>query len=190
MGGKVPGVNGGERDIAEKTRRGKMRAMTVEQAESQLLTVEDYLAGEEANETKHEYVGGMVYAMAGGVNRHHAIASNVLGLLHGQVRGKPGRPFNSDTKVRVQYPTHTRFYYPDAMVVCGEWPPEQHFQDTPTLLVEVASPSTRARMSWKSGTLTRRSPPCGFTSSWNKTGRRRWCGAGATRASRVRFTKG
>jgi len=26
--------------------------------------------------------------------------------------------FNSDTKVRIQLPTHNRFYYPDAMVVC------------------------------------------------------------------------
>jgi Uma2 family endonuclease len=117
--------------------------MTAERADSQLVTVDDYLAGEEKTEVKHEYIGGVVYAMAGGKNAHHEIASNVLGILHAQLRGKPCRPYNSDTKVRVQYPTHTRFYYPDVMVVCSRNAPELQYQDHPVVIVEVASESTR-----------------------------------------------
>lgn len=33
------------------------------------------------------------------------------------LRGKSCRPYNSDTRIRIEYPDHTRFYYPDAMVV-------------------------------------------------------------------------
>src|SRR5437868_14730218 len=87
-----------------------------------LMSVEQYLAGELHSPIKHEYLGGMVYAMAGARNAHNLIASNLLGTLHADLRGKPCRPFNSDTKVRVQLPTHVRFYYPEVAVVCRQNP--------------------------------------------------------------------
>lgn len=55
---------------------------------------------------KHEYVGGVVYAMAVRNSSHNIIATNILVLLHGKLRGKKCRPFNSDTKIRVRLPTH------------------------------------------------------------------------------------
>lgn len=117
--------------------------MTVERAETQLMSVEDYLAWEERQEEKHEYVGGMVYAMAGGTPAHAAIAANILAALGGQLRGKPCRPYTSDLRVRIQYPTHTRLYFPDVTVACTPAPAQSMFHDHPTLLVEVASDSTR-----------------------------------------------
>jgi Uma2 family endonuclease len=50
---------------------------------------------------------------------------------------------NSDSKVRIQTRTQTRFYYPDAAVVCGENLLDGVFQDKPTLIVEVLSDTTR-----------------------------------------------
>lgn len=79
------------------------------------ITVSDYLAGEELSDTKHEYLGGTVHAMADTTIRHNNIAGNCLGFVHGQLRGKPCQPYNSDTKVRTELPNHTRFYYPDTM---------------------------------------------------------------------------
>ena len=116
--------------------------MTAEPVERAFVSIEDYLAGEVSALCKHEYLGGVVYAMAGGSNAHSAIAANVLGSLHAQLRGKRCRPFNSDAKVRIQLPTHTRFYYPDVMIVCQPGPPEAQFQDAPVVIVEVASEST------------------------------------------------
>ena len=107
------------------------------------ISVSDYLAGEELSETKHEYLGGTVHAMAGASNQHNAIAVNALGFLLAKLRGKSCRPFNSDTKVRIEYPDHTRFYYPDALVVCHSNPSADHFQDRPVVIVEVLSDSTR-----------------------------------------------
>lgn len=107
------------------------------------LSIDDYLAGEEVSDVKHEFLGGIVHAMVGATNQHNVIAVNALVLLGGQLRGKPCQPFNSDTKVRIEFPDHTRFYYPDAMVVCQPNPLTDHFQDQPVVVVEVLNESTR-----------------------------------------------
>jgi len=108
-----------------------------------MISVEDYLSGEETSGVKHEYVGGVVHAMAGAKNRHNTIALNCSGFLLAKLRGKSCQPFNSDTKVRIVFSDHVRFYYPDAMVVCQSNPDEDHFQDQPVVVVEVLSESTR-----------------------------------------------
>ena len=107
------------------------------------VSVEEYLAGESHAERKHEYIDGVVYAMVGATNSHNTIATNVTGLLHAQLRGKACRVFNADAKVRVRLPSGTRFYYPDASVVCQPNPPGDSFNDTPVVIVEVLSESTR-----------------------------------------------
>ncbi|GAA5125548.1 Uma2 family endonuclease [Luteolibacter yonseiensis] len=107
------------------------------------VTIEEYLAGEETSDVKHEYLGGTVHAMAGATNQHNSIAVNSLGILYGQLRGKSCRPFNSDTKIRIEFFDHTCFYYPDAMVVCLQNPDTDHFQDRPVVIIEVLSESTR-----------------------------------------------
>ena len=107
------------------------------------VSVTEYLAGELASDIKHEYLGGVVYAMAGGRNAHNLIASNLLGTLYTRLRGRPCRAYNSDTKIRVQLPTELRFYYPDASVVCRPNPASDTFQDQPTIVAEVLSRKTR-----------------------------------------------
>jgi Uma2 family endonuclease len=109
----------------------------------ELVSVEDYLAGELVSEVKHEYWGGFVYAISRARNSHNRIAISLLGSLYAQLRGKPCEAFNSDTKVRVRFPTHTRFYYPDGMVVCEPNGPNDTFQDNPVVIAEVVSEATR-----------------------------------------------
>lgn len=109
----------------------------------QQITVADYLEGEAHSSVKHEYLGGTVHAMSGGTNRHGIIAGNAFGLLFNQLRGKSCQPFNSDTKVRIELPDHTRFYYPDAMVVCHPNPLSDCYQEHPVVVIEVLSESTR-----------------------------------------------
>lgn len=107
------------------------------------ISVETYLARERDSQIKHEYVGGTVFAMAGARNSHNGIAANVLVALGAQLRGKPCRPYGSDTKVRIRLPNQTRFYYPDALVVCQLNAAQDPFQDSPTVIAEVLSLSTR-----------------------------------------------
>lgn len=81
------------------------------------IAAKDYLAGELGSETKHEYVGGVVCAMAGASNSHNLLASNALGALHDSLRGNECRAYNSDTKIRVRMAAQLRFYYPDVSVI-------------------------------------------------------------------------
>lgn len=111
--------------------------------QTELIPPSEYLARELESTVKHEYVGGVVYAMSGGRNRHNLIATNITGVLFGLLRGHRCRVYNSDTKVRIQLPSHSRFYYPDVQVVCKSNPESDVFQDCPSVLVEVLSTSTR-----------------------------------------------
>jgi len=108
-----------------------------------LVSVEEYLASELASPTKHEYLGGVVYAMAGARNAHNLIATNTLVALGARLRGKRCRPYNSDTKIRLRLPTQVRFYYPDVSVICRPNPQTDSFQDEPAVLFEVLSNRTR-----------------------------------------------
>jgi hypothetical protein len=47
-----------------------------------LMTVDEYLAGELHAEVRHEYLGGYVYAMAGARTVHNRIASAWHGALY------------------------------------------------------------------------------------------------------------
>lgn len=106
------------------------------------VSVEEYLASELDSPVKHEYLGGVIYAMSGATNAHNRVATNLTSTLWARLSG-PCEPFNSDTKIRIRLPGHTRFYYPDASVVCRSNPPKDAFQDAPTVVVEVLSDSTR-----------------------------------------------
>ena len=107
-----------------------------------LVSEQDYLAGEKLSSVKHEYVAGTVHAMAGASNRHNIIALNTAGEFRSRLKGQPCQSFNSDTKVRIRLPTHVRYYYPDALVVCRPNPTSDSFQDDPVVIVEVLSDST------------------------------------------------
>lgn len=109
----------------------------------ELISVDDYLAGELVSNVKHEYFGGYVYAMAGARTVHDKISAAFLGIMHGRLRGRPCQPFTADMKVRVPMATHTRFYYPDGMVVCEPNADQDTFQDCPVVIAEVISESTR-----------------------------------------------
>src|SRR5262245_33307964 len=115
------------------------------------FTVEEYLAFERASDERHEYLDGVIYAMAGESPNHGRICTNLGGLLYAQLRGSPCEAFTKDTKVCCgPYRAHTReglYAYPDLVVVCGAMQFHGQAQDVlvnPTIIVEVLSPSTEA----------------------------------------------
>lgn len=60
------------------------------------FTHEQYLRFERNAEDKHEYLDGLVYAMAGGSPSHNTIAANISEIIIRQLRGTNGRPFSSE----------------------------------------------------------------------------------------------
>jgi Uma2 family endonuclease len=109
----------------------------------QPISVAEYLASEALSPVKHEYCAGFVYAMADPTNLHGRIATNALVELGLRLRNRPCEPWNSATKIRIRFPTHTCFYYPDMSVVRHSNSPNDWYQDAPVAIVEVLSPSTR-----------------------------------------------
>jgi Uma2 family endonuclease len=111
-----------------------------------LLTAAEYLAFERAAATKHELVQGQLVAMAGASLSHNIIVGNVVGELRAALRDSPCVALPSDMKLLVRASGH--FYYPDAMVVCGDAEFADEERDAimnPTVVVEVLSESTERR---------------------------------------------
>ncbi|MDD5579204.1 MAG: Uma2 family endonuclease [Methylobacter sp.] len=103
------------------------------------ISEEDYLAGELISEIKHQYIDGYVYAMAGASRNHERIAGNVFGELRNFLKDKPCEPFSSDLKIKVG----SQFFYPDVMVVCAEDKQHDYYTESPVIVVEVLSKSSR-----------------------------------------------
>jgi Uma2 family endonuclease len=103
----------------------------------------DYLAFEEASTTKHEFLNGEIYGMAGGTPEHAALSVAVSSALLAQLRGGPCRVYSSDLRVRVLATGLAT--YPDVTVVCGEVERDPESPTTvvnPRVVVEVLSDAT------------------------------------------------
>jgi len=103
----------------------------------------EYVAHDDASSTKHEYLEGQIYAMAGGTPEHSAMIGALAARLAEGLRGGPCRLHSSDLRVRVRATGLTT--YPDLTVVCGAWERDTDDPNTitnPALVVEVLSPST------------------------------------------------
>jgi Uma2 family endonuclease len=107
-----------------------------------LVAPEKYLIGERLGETKHEYLAGVVYAMAGTTVNHDRIAGNIYRELGNQLRGRPCEPFTSDIKVRVESAGALFYYYPDVTVDCSNVQGSSLFAEQPRVVFEVMSPET------------------------------------------------
>ncbi len=113
--------------------------MSLNTAFKHMLTEEAYLQGELLSDIKHELIDGEVYAMAGVSKNHDRIAMNMSAIFINALQNSPCEPFSSDFKVKVGH----NFFYPDAMVVCDEQTEHPYYSESPIILVEVLSSSTR-----------------------------------------------
>lgn len=102
-----------------------------------LVSEADYLAGELVTEYKNEYIDGQVYPMADENANHNILAGNLLSALHTHLKGKPCQTYALRMKVKVG----SNYFYPDVLVDCTDF--DGYFTETPTLIVEVLSKSTR-----------------------------------------------
>lgn len=109
------------------------------------MTYAEYLALEARAETRHEFLRGEVWAMAGGSPRHAVLCANVARLLGNALKGRPCSVFTADLRVRVDATDRTT--YPDVTVVCGKRTTsavDAQAVTNPAVVVEVLSESTEA----------------------------------------------
>jgi Uma2 family endonuclease len=107
------------------------------------ITAEQYLQLERFSEIRHEFIDGLVYAMAGESPDHSTICFNLAGVISSQIRDKACRGFSPNMKVRAGI--GGLYAYPDLMIVCGEVKFHDEHKNVllnPTVIFEVLSPST------------------------------------------------
>lgn len=110
-----------------------------------VFTIAEYLDFERFAESRHEFLDGTVYAMAGESPRHSTICFNLYGITSNQLRGKRCRGFSPNMKVVSS--NKGLFSYPDLAIVCGEPLYHDDKQDVltnPQVIFEVLSPSTQS----------------------------------------------
>ncbi len=111
----------------------------------QMMTVADYLAWEERQEFKHEYIDGEIIEMTGGTADHSIIKVNILLCLGNRVNRQDFTIYNGDMRVQA---AASRYVYPDLSVARDQAVYEDERELTllnPVFVVEVTSPSSETR---------------------------------------------
>ena len=103
------------------------------------LSEADYLAWEATQEAKHELVDGVVCLMAGGTFAHFRLVGNLVTALNRRLRGGPCTAYPEGVKVKIPA---GNVRYADVLVQCGPHNLRDPITETPTVLVEITSPST------------------------------------------------
>jgi Uma2 family endonuclease len=106
------------------------------------ITPEEYLAAEEQTETRSEFIGGEIIAMAGASLTHVRLTISVIRSLANQLEGKSCEVFSQDLRVRMN--NEGDYCYSDVGVAC-----EPEMEDSnllnPVVIIEVLSPSTELK---------------------------------------------
>ena len=113
-------------------------------AAKKLMSAEEFLAWQLTQEDRYELVDGVpvlmrsLEMMTGASGVHDRIVTNVIALLHGQLRGSRCRPTTADISLRTRIRSFRR---PDVTVTCD--PPQGDIYEAlePRMVVEVLSPS-------------------------------------------------
>lgn len=107
--------------------------------------VNAYMAWEDEQPERHEYLAGEVFAMSGGTDAHYTILGNAYAGLRAALSGKPCRAFVSGMKLRID--RADAVFYPDVFVTCDardRQPEASLAKQHPALIIEVLSDSTAA----------------------------------------------
>ncbi len=105
------------------------------------MSLEEFEEWEHQQESRYEYIDGIIYNMAGAAYTHNGIATNFIALFHAAAQKTGCIPRSSDMGVRLS----DRNVYPDVVVNCGKpefYGKRKDILTNPVLIVEVLSVST------------------------------------------------
>lgn len=100
----------------------------------------------EESETRLEWIGGKVVAMAGASETHNDLSGEIVTAMNNALRGSGCRATPADLRVHVEETGDN--YYPDVVVRCKDakfYDSLPHTLLTPTIIVEILSPSTQKK---------------------------------------------
>ncbi len=105
-------------------------------------TYADYLAAEQNSERRHEFLDGVIVAMAGGSDEHNAIAAR-FAVLFGMRMPDACHGYSSDQRFWIEATSRAR--YSDGSIICGKPAHPAHDPQAttnPLIVVEVLFPSS------------------------------------------------
>jgi Uma2 family endonuclease len=105
------------------------------------LSEREYFDFENASKLRHEFVGGVIFAMVGGSDRHNLICGNVFAAIRPNLAA-PCQAFSAQMKLRVSLADSVDHYYPDVFVTCDASDRAPLCRERPCLIIEVLSDST------------------------------------------------
>lgn len=102
----------------------------------------EFLAWENTQAERHEFLRGEVFAMVGARRVHGVVSLNIASALKSHLKGSPCRAFMEGMKLQA---ADDALFYPDVFVTCDaqDLKTDMVFRQ-PTLVVEVLSPTTQA----------------------------------------------
>jgi Uma2 family endonuclease len=104
-----------------------------------LMTVDEFARWDDGTDTRYELVDGQIFPMAPPSRQHGTVVMNAGGLINARLRDR--RPCHAESEVGIVVSERSR-WQADIAVTCR--PTVAEVVD-PVLIVEVLSPSTRAR---------------------------------------------
>ncbi len=118
------------------------RPMEAKKLTEQLYTFEEYMAIEQAEDIRHEFISGKIFPMPGGSMAHNLISNNLRDTMS---RNASDQCLTFSSDVRLEHTARDRYYYPDVMLTCAPEDTqfiEKTYVKQPVLVAEVLSPST------------------------------------------------
>lgn len=112
-------------------------------ADPPFMTLQEFFEFEEHSKIRHEYVDGAVFAMSGASVAHERIRHRMVMALGNRLIGGPCQVFSSGMQLVLRREASEICYYPDVMVDCRRDVWGSHFVRSPTLVLEILSPSTQ-----------------------------------------------
>jgi Uma2 family endonuclease len=103
-----------------------------------IVSVEEYLELERHSDVRHEYVDGVMHAMAGEKRKHNKLARRLVVLLEALADSKNCEVIMENVKVRTR---ETRYRYPDIAVSCNPGD-DEYVLENPCFILEVLSETT------------------------------------------------
>lgn len=106
-------------------------------------TYADYIATEQNSATRHEFIDGVIVAMAGGSDEHNAIAGRFAGVLT-MCAARGCLYYTADQRFWIEATSRGR--YADGSIICGtpaHPPHDGQATVNPTVVLEVLSPTTK-----------------------------------------------
>ena len=107
------------------------------------MTLEEFFEFEEQSIVPHEYVNGVVFAMSGASLVHQQICHRLVMAFGNHLTRGPCQVFSGGTQLLIQCSESEICYYPDIMVDGRRDAWGRHFVRSPTLVLEILSPSTQ-----------------------------------------------